>query len=229
LPWQGYGANGKPIRASPTFVWITGYGLCAPDGPCLDPATGAHDDVSEVSGLQGVAQSAYQELVPEAAFRPYPSPGPATPATGPDQATMVDVDVNADASGAPDPVELARNDATRVGDVAVYQPPAPKLSTSSSARHGGILRRTCPSSTIENVGEAPIRARSSHTPDDGGTIRSPPADWTCETLYRRLRMHRGRDPWPGETLSFEASFVAPLGGTSLSSPTASSPRPAGRG
>ena len=113
---QGYGANGEADQGQPdAFVWMTGDALCAPDGPCLDPATGAHDDVSEVSGLQGMAQSAYQEIVPEAAFRPYPSPGPATPATGPDQAYMVDVDVNADASGAPDPrgTRPERRDADR--------------------------------------------------------------------------------------------------------------------
>ena len=165
-----------------------------------------------------MAQSAYQEMVPEAAFRPYPSPGPATPSTGPDQAYMVDVDVNADASGAPDPVELARNDATRIGDVAVYQPPAPKRldlsiakrATAESCAAGGV----CPFAvTIENVGEAsysgPLVVRD--TPDDGGTMTVPPADWTCETLYPGVYECTLADGTlaPGESLSFEASFVVP--------------------
>ena len=109
----GYDATGAVDPARPNgFVWMTGDGLCSPGGPCFNPATGAHDDASEVHGIEGRDPSLYEAIVPDAAFQPYPAPGPATPPSGPDSAFMVDVDVT---------VDPARNDATRIGDIAIYQ------------------------------------------------------------------------------------------------------------
>ncbi|MHC4181060.1 MAG: peptidoglycan-binding protein, partial [Planctomycetota bacterium] len=109
------------------FVWMTGDALCDPDGPCTDPATGKHNDVSEVYGLQGLPASAYVEVAPKSALKPYPASGTPYPAKGPDKAYMIDADINVDASGKIIAAELARNDATKVGDVEVFAPVAPPV------------------------------------------------------------------------------------------------------
>ena len=92
------------------IVWMTGDGLCSPRGPCLDPDTGEHSNASLVDGLEGREARPYEAFEPITAFQPYPAPGPITPATGPDQSFMIDLDADG-ASGA-----------TAIGDVAVYQP-----------------------------------------------------------------------------------------------------------
>src|SRR5262249_33502206 len=72
------------------------------------------------SGAQGLSESAFEELVPEFAFAPTPPRGGY--AGGPGQAYMIDTDINVDAAGALIERELTRNDATRIGDIAIYQP-----------------------------------------------------------------------------------------------------------
>ena len=67
--------------------------------------------------------------------------------------------------------------------------------------------------TIENVGEASYSGPLivSDIPDDGGTMTVPPADWTCETLYPGVYECTldAATLAPGESLSFQASFVVP--------------------
>ena len=92
-------------------VWMTGDGLCSPDGPCTGLATGEHDDDSQVHGVQGS---------PADAFGAIDSNG--NQDTGAlDRSYMIDTDVNLGADGAVIPAERMRNDATRIGDISIYQ------------------------------------------------------------------------------------------------------------
>jgi hypothetical protein len=118
------------------FVWATGDSLCSPDGPCNLPGTppaaqqGAADpqqaalqnsplDESEVHGVQGVAEQAFEPIAP-ASGSPPPQDA-AGFAAGPSQAYMIDTGVNIDAQGRIIEAELTRNDATKIGDIAVYE------------------------------------------------------------------------------------------------------------
>jgi hypothetical protein len=108
-------ANGIADLASPSqSIWATGDGLCSPKGPCNDTAKGVGTDPSEVHGLQGSPADGFvpmEDGVQTAAseqsalFRSY----------------MIDTDINIDADGKAVPEELSRNDATKIGDVAIYQ------------------------------------------------------------------------------------------------------------
>ena len=132
----GYDASwvadpGKPDQ----FVWITGDFLCSPEGPCNLPEgrqaqTGSQapqpagfqstGDSSEVHGVQGLAEGSYEEVASEAAFASTPPP-PDAAAGGPNQAYLIDTDINVDASGRIIQEEVTANDATTIGDVAIYQ------------------------------------------------------------------------------------------------------------
>lgn len=119
----GYDRFGNIETVRPdTFVWMTGDALCDPDGPCFDPTTDKHADISEVHGLQGLPENAHEKMAPAAALKPYPASGTPYPAKGPSKAYMIDADINVDASGNSIAAELARNDATRTGDVEVFVP-----------------------------------------------------------------------------------------------------------
>ena len=108
----GYDATGAlDPEAADAFVWITGDGLCAPEGPCRD-AAGELTDITQVHGLQGNAAAELAEVEPAEAFQPYPFPGPATPTTGLDASHLADADLGRNGT---------ENDATRIGDIAVYQ------------------------------------------------------------------------------------------------------------
>src|SRR5258708_9211686 len=122
--------QGKPDQ----FVWMTGDSLCSPDGPCNLPNTGQAaageapqqasfqgGDATEVHGVQGMAETAFEEVAPEAAFGNAPPRDEAAAAAGPNQAYLIDTDINVDGSGNVIPQELVRNDATKIGDVAIYQ------------------------------------------------------------------------------------------------------------
>src|SRR5262249_47857322 len=157
----GYDAQGQIDPTKPDgFVWATGDAICSPAGPCFDPATNTHSDVSQVSGLEGVAQSAYQQIAPPAAYQPYPASGAVYPPTGPDHSYMIDANIVIDASGNPILAELARNDATRIGDVVVFQLAAPRKLDLMIAKRA--LDPSCqPGSTcqfevaVTNVGDLP--------------------------------------------------------------------------
>ena len=103
---MGYDDTWSIDRTRPdAFVWMTGDGLCAPEGPCTDGST------TRVDGLQGGAAGLLSEVEPAAAFQPYPTPGPATPAMAPRSSYMIDADL-----GAADV-----DNATEVGDIAIHQ------------------------------------------------------------------------------------------------------------
>src|SRR4029453_6733234 len=129
--------QGKPDQ----FVWITGDSLCSQDGPCNAPEgasapSGSREpqnvvvrtgtDDSEVHGVQGMAESDFQEVAPESAFGGRP-PSPETD-PGPNKSYLIDTDINVNAGGRPIEKELARNDATKIGDVAIYQVCEPPTS-----------------------------------------------------------------------------------------------------
>ena len=118
-----YGPGGRiDLARRDEFVWNTGDSLCSPSGPCFNPATGAFDDTSEVSGLQGQALEPPAELIPQAAYQPYPDPGPATPMSGPARSYLIDLHMNVDGAGAVLPQTLLQNDASHPGDVEIYKP-----------------------------------------------------------------------------------------------------------
>jgi hypothetical protein len=108
------------------YVWITGDDLCSPNGPCNLPASGAQTtgDDSEVHGVQGLREDFFAEVAPASAYGIAPeqqgSTGP-TAVIGPDEAYLIDVNINMTPTGAPIPEELLRNDATIVGDIVVFQ------------------------------------------------------------------------------------------------------------
>ena len=64
-------------------------------------------------------------MVPDAAFRPYPAPGPATPPTGPDSAFMIDNDVN---------IEMISTSTIRISVVVEKS----KLNTAVKALHSAF-------------------------------------------------------------------------------------------
>jgi hypothetical protein len=141
----GYDANFNAIDRGKTdqFVWNSGDALCSPEGPCMIPGAQAQAggppaggpqgataqpavlqnadpqaDDSQVHGIQGTPENAYDELVPNGAMAQTPA-GEPPPSTAIPQSYMIDADINLDAQG--NPVGLERNDATRIGDVAVFQ------------------------------------------------------------------------------------------------------------
>lgn len=109
-----------------SYVWISGDGLCSPDGPCNLAATGEQEtgDDSEVHGLQGLREDFYDEVAPASAYGLAPEQQLAsgqTTAVGPDEAYLIDVNLNMAPNRAPVVEEFVRNDATQVGDVEVFQ------------------------------------------------------------------------------------------------------------
>ena len=130
----GYTPDGQANLAQPDqFSWISGDALCSVDGPCNNPAgnrpppdpqpsaaprtvsdeQSLEPDDAEVHGLQGMPINLFGEITPP--------PNANDQAAGPDQAYLIDLDINVDAAGNVIPDTLLRNDATKIGDVAVYQ------------------------------------------------------------------------------------------------------------
>jgi hypothetical protein len=123
------------------LVWISGHFLCATDAPCRAPETQTSEqtevqvaaasagqqgsDPSEVHGIQGTPENAFEQLLVPAAYSAYPQSGQPYPASGPLQSYLIDIDINLDQSGYPIEAEFARNDATKIGDIAIYQECAP--------------------------------------------------------------------------------------------------------
>lgn len=136
----GYTPAGQiDLRQVDQFVWNSGDSLCSPEGPCnpapgmaaapqaapAQPASvqsGQQGDDSEVHGIQGLRENAIAELAPDAAFAASQRV-PTAPAqgAGPNEAYLIDTDINVDAQGTPIADELMRNDATLIGDIAIYQ------------------------------------------------------------------------------------------------------------
>lgn len=164
-------ANGIADMASPSqSVWMTGDGLCSPRGPCNDTTQGVATDQSEVHGLQGSQIDGFvptEEGVQAAAseqsalFRSY----------------MIDTDINIDADGKPVNEESARNDATKIGDVAIYQ----------------LCKAAEPLPEIDVPPEGDVV--EADTP-----IAEPPDDWPVHTLNAShnkwaSNSHRVRSSW----------------------------------
>lgn len=162
-------ANGVAELASPSqSVWMTGDGLCSPRGPCNDTNKGVGTDQSEVHGLQGSSADGFvpmEDGVQAAAteqsalFRSY----------------MIDTDINIDADGKPVADELARNDATKIGDVAIYQ----------------VCKAADPLPAID----VPPEGGDDYTP-----VAEPPDDWPVHTLNASHNKwastsHRVRSSW----------------------------------
>ncbi|MEX0591624.1 MAG: hypothetical protein WD207_11115, partial [Xanthobacteraceae bacterium] len=108
------------------YVWITGDDLCSPSGPCNLPASQQQEagDDSEVHGVQGVREDFFAEVAPASAYGLAPEQvdnSGQISTVGPDEAYLVDVNINMTPAGAPIAEEFVRNDATKVGDIAVYQ------------------------------------------------------------------------------------------------------------
>jgi len=111
------------------FVWMTADALCSPDGPCNLPAAGEEQsgDDSEVHGIQGMREDFYDEVAPASAYGLAPEQQTAsghTSAVGPDESYLIDININLAANGTLVDEELVRNDATTVGDLAIFQQPA---------------------------------------------------------------------------------------------------------
>jgi hypothetical protein len=196
--------------AADAFLWMTGDALCWPTGPCLDPAAKTHTDATEVHGVMGRDASAYQEVVPEAAFQPYPAPGPSYPAEGPDHSYLIDIDATAKTP--------APNDATRIGDIAIYEAAAKKPDLKITKK---ALSDRCAASSqctfqllIENVGTTPYQgAVAIRDVADGNAklLDQAPADWTCKTLFAGTVAcsHPEISLAPGENISLALTIEVP--------------------
>ena len=112
-------AAGAPPAPQPAAQ--RGRNQRAQPAPLAAPPPDQQGDDSEVHGLEGVAESAVDELAPQGAFAPYPPNGDPYPVIGPNQSYLIDTDINVDQNGAPIPEELSRNDATKIGDIAIYE------------------------------------------------------------------------------------------------------------
>jgi len=196
--------------AADAFLWMTGDALCWPKGPCLDPAAKTHTDQTEVHGVMGRDASAYQEVVPDAAFQPYPAPGPAYPAEGPDHSYLIDIDATEKAP--------APNDATRIGDIAIYEAEAKKPDLKITKK---ALSDRCAAGSqctfqllIENISTVPYQgALAIRDVADGGAklLDQAPADWTCKTLFEGTFecSHAEISLAPGENISLALTIEVP--------------------
>jgi hypothetical protein len=132
------------------FVWTTGDSLCSALGPCNAPGigeTGPTGPVAqpgappqqvsetegpqqagdvEVHGVQGISEASFQPIAPPGAYNGGGGAAPGQPAQTAQGSTlnetyMIDADVNIDESGNVDAERTLGNDATWIGDVAIYQ------------------------------------------------------------------------------------------------------------
>jgi hypothetical protein len=130
----GFDDNGSiDISMPDRSLWMTGDSLCSPDGPCTSMATGEHDDSSQVHGVQGSPADGYTAVEPNEASAAQPAAVTPRDFGVLDKSYMIDTDINVGENGEPDPATLARNDATKIGDIAIYQmcqgaPPLPAIT-----------------------------------------------------------------------------------------------------
>ena len=130
----GYGYTRQAqvdLTAPDTYVWMSGDALCSPAGPCFNPAANKRIDGSQVHGIQGTASLLLVDLAP--LVTPVTGGGEPYPPNGPRQSYMIDADPVIDSANAPTMVALTRDDASKIGDIAIYEvcgvepdvPPAP--------------------------------------------------------------------------------------------------------
>jgi hypothetical protein len=129
----GYSSRWTAEQNRPdNYVWITGDDLCSPNGPCNLAAVAGQQqagDDSEVHGVQGIREDFFDEVAPAAAYGLAPeqqNQSGQVSSVGPDEAYLIDVNINMTPAGAPIAEEFVRNDSTLVGDIAVFQICAPQ-------------------------------------------------------------------------------------------------------
>ena len=124
------------------FIWLSGDSLLA--GRSLPRAGGRadrHGAAGRPAGLgaageqrgrsvggarhPGHARKRHRSAGADGSFTAFPQSGAAYNSIGPVQSYLIDTDINADASGTPIQAEFIRNDATKIGDIAIYQTCAP--------------------------------------------------------------------------------------------------------
>lgn len=180
-------ANGIADLSKPSqSVWVTGDGLCSPNGPCNDTTKGVGTDDSEVHGLQG---SPVDGFVPT-------EDGVQTAATEQSalfRSYMIDTDINIDEDGKPVAQELTRNDATRIGDVAVYQvcKAAEPLPVLDVPPEGGYVETADPLVVVEPPDDWPVHTLNQSHNKWASTSHRVRASWH----YRQGSWHDSRRSW----------------------------------
>ena len=130
----GYTPDGSADLGQPDqFSWISGDALCSVDGPCNNPA-GTKPRRPAAARLRHRpcrttnrwSRTTRRSMACKAcrstcSARSLPPANTNDQAAGPDQAYLIDIDINVDPNGAVIPDTLTRNDATKIGDVAIYQ------------------------------------------------------------------------------------------------------------
>jgi hypothetical protein len=179
-------ANGVADLTSPSqSVWMTGDGLCSPRGACNDTTKGVGTDESEVHGLQGSTADGFvpmEDGVQTAAaeqsalFRSY----------------MIDTDINIDTEGKPVSDELTRNDATRIGDVAIYQvcKAAEPLPVIDVPPEGDVVEIADPP-VIEPPDDWPVHTLNASHNKWASTSHRVRSSWH----YRKGSWHDARRSW----------------------------------
>lgn len=178
-------ANGVADLAAPSqSVWMTGDGLCSPRGPCNDTTRGVGTDQSEVHGLQGSPADGFVPLAD------------GVQAASTEQSTlfrsyMIDTDINIDADGKPVAEELSRNDATKIGDVAIYQvcQAAEPLPAIDVPPEEGIEEEFIP--TAEPPEEWPVHTLAASHNKWASTSHRVRSSWH----YRNGSWHDARRSW----------------------------------
>jgi hypothetical protein len=208
------------------FVWISGDALCSPKGPCRAAGTTGQtgtgtqgDDPSEVHGIQGLKESTFDELAPAAAYQqPAQTTGYPGDSVGLDQSYFIDLDIQVDANGNVIESEFLRNDASKVGDIAIYEvfdaqptgfvpvmaPPAVTIyepGHSPEISHGRWGTHNTEYSHYRYGSHWPVMSHNrwgSHWPQ--GSFRHwPPGSWTHWPPGSRVHFPRGSvahyPPW----------------------------------
>ncbi len=210
---MGYGESwGIDTSRPDAFVWMTGDGLCSPKSLCFDRSSNSHNNASQVHGLQGRAERPYEAAEPITAFEAYPQPGPVTPATGPDHSFFIDTDINVDAGGGGIEAELHRNDATKIGDVEVYQS-APAEAVPAAAPPGEVPSAEAPPVEVPPGPPPPPEGwEPAPLPPDGWPLPPPPllntdlriqkagpaqCQWGVNCVYTVTITNLGAGPYSG--------------------------------
>jgi peptidoglycan hydrolase-like protein with peptidoglycan-binding domain len=196
---MGHDANGALEEGNPdAYVWMTGDGMCTPASPC----PGGDENVN---GLQGNATGVFAETEPAAAFQPYPSPGPATPPDGPNTAYMIDADLGAGDG----------NDATRIGDIAIYQSVPVVAEVPAEGPWYGPWPGEWPWPIPVPGGELPPPPPGEELPDLAIAKTTPPVcDWERECDFMLTVTNNGPGAYEGPLFVGDFATVGTYAGAS---------------
>jgi hypothetical protein len=221
----GYDAQGRlDLNRPDAFVWMTGDGLCADDGPCF-AANGTQSDVGPVNGAEGQPADATAELSPAAAFEPYPTPGPATPPDGPSRAYLRDLVDSAEGD-----VTLADERAGWIGDIEIagagpqHAPAAgqPDLAVTKTMPTYCVAGANCTAQiSVTNAGNAfwtgPIYLTDVVSPAGPGFAGvSPP--WLCTAIAGVINCyhpHVALAPGEARSMVLDLSIPPAMAGATL--------------